>query len=112
MAMNLCVHTYMYVHVHVHTYYVIECMSWCVCVCVYVWCVCMPISLTCTQLDFSPCYDRLRRDAAHALNRNVDSTCVYYFSSLMQDIIKRTPEDHPDYKNLEQALNTMVYTSL
>jgi hypothetical protein len=33
--------------------------------------------------------------------------CLFLF---MQDIIKRTPEDHPDYKNLKQAQDTMVYT--
>ena len=27
---------------------------------------------------------------------------------LLQDIIKRTSEDHPDYKNLKQAQDTMV----
>ena len=35
--------------------------------------------------------------------------CMIYMYMYMQDIIKRTSEDHPDYKNLKQAQDIMVH---
>ena len=59
----------------------------CVCVCVCVVCV-----YACVLLAIG-----------------ADNMTLSFFLDLPQDIIKRTPEDHPDYKNLGQAQETMVY---